>query len=120
LRYFFNYNYNKSMKLWTILLLISVTISAVEILKSPSDNRLYKHITLENKLEVLLISDSEADLSATSLDINIGTTSDPRPFFGTAHFLEHMLFVGTEKYPDVNDYNNFLSAHGGSSNAYTG
>eukprot|EP00457_Paulinella_chromatophora_P000869 gb/GEZN01000870.1/.p1 GENE.gb/GEZN01000870.1/~~gb/GEZN01000870.1/.p1 ORF type:complete len:1160 (-),score=151.63 gb/GEZN01000870.1/:87-3125(-) len=31
-----------------------------------------------------------------------------------------MLFLGTEKYPDENEYSRFLSSHGGSSNAYTG
>jgi predicted Zn-dependent peptidase len=30
-----------------------------------------------------------------------------------------MLFMGTEKYPDENEYSKYLSAHGGSSNAYT-
>lgn len=37
-----------------------------------------------------------------------------------AHFLEHMLFMGTEKYPIENAYSSFLSSHGGMSNAYTG
>ena len=36
-----------------------------------------------------------------------------------AHFLEHMLFLGTGKYPDENEYSKFLNHHGGSSNAYT-
>ncbi len=36
-----------------------------------------------------------------------------------AHFLEHMLFLGTEKYPDENEYSKFLNHHGGWSNAYT-
>jgi insulysin len=36
-----------------------------------------------------------------------------------AHFLEHMLFLGTAKYPDENSYSSYLSAHGGTSNAYT-
>ena len=30
-----------------------------------------------------------------------------------------MLFMGTEKYPDENEYNTYLSSHGGGSNAYT-
>lgn len=38
---------------------------------------------------------------------------------GLAHFLEHMLFLGTAKYPDEAEYAAFLGAHGGSSNAYT-
>ena len=35
------------------------------------------------------------------------------------HFCEHMLFLGTKKYPDENDFDKFLSDNGGSSNAYT-
>ncbi|HJM84696.1 MAG TPA: insulinase family protein, partial [Candidatus Marinimicrobia bacterium] len=38
---------------------------------------------------------------------------------GLAHFLEHLLFLGTEKYPDVEDYKMYLSNNGGYSNAYT-
>ena len=30
-----------------------------------------------------------------------------------------MLFIGTEKYPKLDGYQNFLARHGGSSNAYT-
>ena len=30
-----------------------------------------------------------------------------------------MLFMGTEKYPEENKYQDFLSKNGGSSNAYT-
>lgn len=44
---------------------------------------------------------------------------DPAKTPGLAHFLEHLLFMGTEKYPDEAEYNVFLSEHGGSSNAYT-
>lgn len=33
---------------------------------------------------------------------------------------EHMLFLGTEKYPVENDYSSYLSENGGYSNAYTG
>lgn len=37
-----------------------------------------------------------------------------------AHFCEHMLFLGTKKYPDENHYQNFLQQNGGDSNAATG
>lgn len=36
-----------------------------------------------------------------------------------AHFLEHLLFMGSEKYPGENEYESFVSRHGGSDNAYT-
>ena len=38
---------------------------------------------------------------------------------GLSHYLEHMLFMGSEKYPDENEYDAYLAKHGGSSNAFT-
>lgn len=38
---------------------------------------------------------------------------------GLAHYLEHMLFMGSTKYPDENEYDSFISASGGSTNAFT-
>lgn len=38
---------------------------------------------------------------------------------GLSHYLEHMLFMGSGRYPNENDYDEFLNKHGGSSNAYT-
>ena len=90
-----------------------------EIIKSRSDKRVYKHLTLSNKMQVLLISDDEADKSAASLDVHVGCSLDPKPFYGTAHFLEHMLFMGSAKYPSENEYSEFIKDHGGYSNAYT-
>uniref|UniRef100_A0A1A9ZSH2 Peptidase M16 N-terminal domain-containing protein n=1 Tax=Glossina pallidipes TaxID=7398 RepID=A0A1A9ZSH2_GLOPL len=45
--------------------------------------------------------------------------SDPDDLPGLAHFREHMLFLGTVKYPHENGYTNYLSQSGGSSNAST-
>ena len=38
---------------------------------------------------------------------------------GVAHFLEHLLFLGSHKYPDKDYYDNFICHHGGEFNAYT-
>ncbi len=38
---------------------------------------------------------------------------------GIAHFLEHMLFLGTEKYPDGSQFDKYLNENSGYSNAYT-
>jgi hypothetical protein len=43
-------------------------------------------------MRVLLINDPEGDKSAASLDVRVGCSLDPKPLYGTAHFLEHMLF----------------------------
>ena len=95
------------------------TTNFSEIAKSPNDQREYHSFVLENQLEVLLISDPSSDKSAAALDVNIGSSDDPLSFQGLAHFLEHMLFLGTKKYPDADEYQKFISDHGGSHNAYT-
>lgn len=38
---------------------------------------------------------------------------------GLSHYLEHMLFMGSAKYPNENEYDDYLTKHGGSSNAFT-
>ena len=43
------------------------------------------------------------------------STRSSRPLAGLAHFLEHMLFMGSDKYPDENEYSAFLAQHGGGS-----
>ncbi|KAG0266792.1 Insulinase (Peptidase M16) [Mortierella polycephala] len=88
--------------------------------QSLNDDRNYRLIRLVNNLEVLLIQDPKVDKSAAALDVHVGHLSDPKNLQGLAHFLEHLLFMGTEKYPKENEYSEFLANHSGSSNAFTG
>lgn len=44
---------------------------------------------------------------------------DPWELPGLAHFCEHMLFLGTDKYPSENEYSKYISSHGGMTNAFT-
>ena len=83
------------------------------------DSRKYEIITLSNSLRAIIVSDENADKAACAVDVGIGSLSDPADLEGLAHFCEHLLFLGTEKYPDENAYSSFLSKHGGNSNAFT-
>jgi insulysin len=91
----------------------------INLKKSQNDSREYKFLELPNKMRCLLISDPEADKSAAALDVFVGSALDPKPLFGVAHFLEHLLFMGTDKYPEENEYSKFITDNGGYSNAYT-
>jgi insulysin len=73
---------------------------------------------LENGIQVLIETDPGLDRSAAALSVNVGSM-DNGGVDGLAHFLEHMLFLGTEKYPDPADYKNYLAQSDGTSNAYT-
>lgn len=96
-----------------------VQVTESTVIKSPADSRDYRHITLANGLNILLISDADTDKAAVAVDVQAGSYQDPDDRLGLAHFLEHMLFMGTDKYPDVDGYHEFIKANGGMSNAYT-
>ncbi|PSW18828.1 peptidase M16 [Photobacterium sanctipauli] len=87
---------------------------------SPNDPKQYQYITLSNELKVLLVHDADAPRSAAALTVNVGHFDDPLDRQGMAHFLEHMLFLGTEKYPRVGEFQTFINQSGGSNNAWTG
>jgi insulysin len=87
--------------------------------QAPNDTTEYRRFTLDNGLRVLLVSDPKFNKSAAALAVGVGSLSDPREHQGLAHFLEHMLFLGTEKYPGPAAYRSFLESNGGYNNAYT-
>uniref|UniRef100_A0A674F623 Nardilysin convertase n=1 Tax=Salmo trutta TaxID=8032 RepID=A0A674F623_SALTR len=81
-----------------------------EIIKSPSDPKQYRYQRVS--------SNSNKGID-DSLCVGIGSFSDPNDLPGLAHFLEHMVFMGSEKYPSENGFDAFLKKHGGSDNAST-
>ncbi|KXJ87314.1 metallopeptidase [Microdochium bolleyi] len=86
--------------------------------KPVTDDREYRVVRLRNKLEVLLASDKNVDMASAALAVNVGSFRDgDTP--GTAHAVEHFLFMGSEKYPVDNDFKSHIGSHGGASNAST-
>lgn len=114
--------------LFTLIALAAVLFSwtqgvfdkqGISVTQSQNDDRQYQYYELPNRLKVLLISDVNTDLSGAALDVYAGSNADPEGRQGLAHFLEHMLFLGTQDFPDVEEYQSYISTHGGSHNAYT-
>ncbi|EKE81537.1 Zn-dependent peptidase [Idiomarina xiamenensis 10-D-4] len=89
------------------------------LLKSPNDKREYASMTLANGLQVLLVSDPQAQQSAAALAIDVGSADDPDQQLGLAHYLEHMLLLGSEQFPQADSYSRFMAANGGLHNAVT-
>ncbi len=86
---------------------------------SPNDSKTYQSLTLDNGLRVILIHDAHSEKSAASLTVNCGHFDDPFERQGMAHFLEHMVFLGTQNNPEPASFPQFISQHGGSHNAWT-
>jgi insulysin len=85
--------------------------------KSSNDYRDYEYFKLNNELKVIVVTDKLSKLCGALLNINVGSIHDTSP--GMAHFLEHMVFMGSEKYPDENNFMDSVSKNGGITNAMT-
>lgn len=82
-----------------------------------NDNRDIRGIILPNQIKMVLISDKNIYNSICAVGIGAGYRQDE--FEGTAHFLEHLLFMGSEKYPEQNAYSSYITTSGGTYNAFT-
>lgn len=102
-----------------VLLGLDRTTTFVLEEKPLSDQRTYQFATLQNGLEVLNIEDPQSHKTAMAMAVRAGSYDDPRELPGLAHFCEHMLFLGTQKYPDPSGFDQFMSKYAGSTNAFT-
>lgn len=91
----------------------------ITINKPKIDQRQFVGGKLKNNIKYIVINDKHLERSYVSVSVNIGTFANPKEYGGLAHFLEHMLFQGSTKYPDEAYYFNKLNEMGGHSNAYT-
>ena len=91
----------------------------MEILKGLSDTNQYLSLTLPNQTEIILIRDESAESSACALRVGVGSLADPRSHEGLAHLLEHVMFMGSEKFPGEAEFDRLVSNAGGESNAFT-
>ena len=102
---------------WLWWLVASVAVA--DVVAPDFSDRSYRALTLDNQLKVLLISDPTSDRAAASMDVAVGSNHDPQEYPGLAHFLEHMLFLGTDLFPEAGEYQQYISASDGSHNAFT-
>lgn len=91
----------------------------ISINKPKFDVRDFVGGTLDNGVKYVFVNDESLQKSFVSVTIHTGSFQNPKEYAGLAHFLEHMLFMGSNKYPNENHYNSRLNELGGYSNAYT-
>jgi|GEM_PF-3236722 len=78
-----------------------------------------RQFTLDNGLRVLLVSRPDAQRAAVAVRVGAGSRQDPDAWPGLAHLLEHMIFLGSRRYPGPDAFDNFVSRRGGFSQALT-
>ena len=102
------------MKLTSLLiffLLLSKNVFAEKIFNA-------KSFELRNGLKVIVIENKRAPVVAQMIWYNFGSGIEVNGKSGLAHFMEHLMFKGTKKFPD-SSYSDYISKIGGSENAFT-
>jgi len=73
---------------------------------------------LNNGLNVIVLENKRAPVIAQMMWYDFGSGIEEKGKSGLAHFMEHLMFKGTKKFPK-NTYSNFVSRIGGTENAFT-
>jgi predicted Zn-dependent peptidase len=75
--------------------------------------------TLENGLRIVTTPMPSTQAASVNIFVGVGSRSEPARLNGITHFLEHMVFKGTEKRPDAILIAQEIEGAGGTLNAYT-
>ncbi len=83
-----------------------------------NNNNLAFHGKLDNGLEVVVVPDTRAPVVTHMVWYRVGGADEPQGKSGIAHFLEHLMFKGTEKVPP-GEFSKIVARLGGQDNAFT-
>ena len=74
---------------------------------------------LDNGLKLIVKEDSRAPVVVSQVWYKVGSSYEPSGLTGISHALEHMMFKGTDLYPN-GEFSRIISENGGRDNAFTG
>ena len=76
------------------------------------------HFTLDNGMEAVVIEDHRAPVVVQMVWYKVGSADEKAGKTGLAHYLEHLMFKGTDKLAP-GELSKTVTANGGSDNAFT-
>lgn len=74
---------------------------------------------LDNGMRVVVVTNARAPVVVHMVWYKVGSADDPAGRSGIAHFLEHLMFMGTPKVPS-GEFSKIVARNGGNQNAFTG
>ena len=93
-----------------LLLLLALT--------APAQAETLSHFTLPNGLEIVVIEDHRAPVVVHMVWYRAGSADEQPGTSGIAHFLEHLMFKGTDRLKP-GEFSDIVEANGGNDNAFT-
>jgi zinc protease len=97
--------------------LASMAVAAVAAEAAPASERV-SEFTLANGLHVVVIPDHRAPVVTQMVWYKAGAADEPPGKSGIAHFLEHLMFKGTDRIP-TGQFSKIIAKNGGDDNAFT-
>jgi zinc protease len=91
---------------------------ALGLMAAPALAEEVTHFTLENGLEAVVIEDHRAPVVVQMVWYRAGSADEVRGKSGIAHYLEHLMFKGTDDLAP-GELSKIVAANGGSDNAFT-
>ena len=98
---------------------LAVTVALIG-LSDPVEAAVYEPetFTLDNGMQVVVVTNRSAPVVTHMVWYKVGAADEPPGQSGIAHFLEHLLFKGTDKVPE-GEFNRLIARNGGQDNAFT-
>ncbi len=114
------------MKILILLIISSLCFDTSIKAKTPKDSVSNSHKVevdlqkkvLSNGLTVILIKNSKLPLFSFYAFVKVGARHETPGMTGASHFLEHLMFKGSKRYPK-GEYDTIVAGNGGTNNAYT-
>jgi zinc protease len=104
-------------QVFVVLALIAAALASLA-LPARALNVDVSHFTLDNGMQVVVIPDHRAPVVTHMVWYRVGSADEPKGKAGIAHFLEHLLFKGTETL-EPGEFSKIVRRHGGEDNAFT-
>ena len=109
--------------IWRAAVMTICAIAAAMTVSLPIDKlnaaSSVSHFKLKNGMEVVVIPDHRAPVATHMVWYRVGAADEMRGVSGIAHFLEHLMFKGTDKIAP-GDFSKIVARNGGEDNAFTG
>jgi zinc protease len=97
---------------------MTLALSPADAAQAPAPQALAFHGKLDNGLEVVVVPDRRAPVVTHMVWYRVGSADEPQGKTGIAHFLEHLMFKGTEKIA-AGEFSKIVARLGGQDNAFT-
>jgi zinc protease len=100
------------------LLALITSVSAASVALAAKADDMVSYFTLDNGMEVVVVEDHRAPVVQHMVWYRAGSADEPLGQSGVAHYLEHLLFKGTETM-EPGEFSSVVAANGGRDNAFT-